>query len=179
MLCTQHPDGLRGSLLEEVAGVGPVGRKRQLGRLWRPRAGPNSWESGAAKGHECLEAPMEGGGGVRGPPFMEEICASLAPIHRPADPKCAHRGDKMEQKHHPRRPGGPLPLSGPRARLARGFLLRQPRCREFKGRSARAALLLHLSRCQASTCQTLPLALGEVIPSLTPHVSAETHFKPH
>lgn len=94
MLCTQHPDGLRGSLLEEVAGVGPVGRKRQLGRLWRPRAGPNSWESGAAKGHECLEAPMEGGGGVRGPPFMEEICASLAPIHRPADPKCAHRGDR-------------------------------------------------------------------------------------
>lgn len=44
--------------------MGPVGRKGQFGRLWRPRAGPNSWESRAAKGHKRLEAPW--GAGVSG-----------------------------------------------------------------------------------------------------------------
>lgn len=84
-------------------------------------------------------------------------------------------------------PPHPWGIDSPRARRAPACrsspsptsVLWQPRSSALKRSFSWTWILLHLSHCQPSKCQTLPLALGEVISSLTPNVTTEIHFKPH
>lgn len=89
-------------------------------------------------------------------------------------------GDPAED---PPIPGGrqsvsPLSTSMPVQPLSHLRVLWQPCSTCIKRKLAWTWILLHLSHCQPSKCQMLPLALGKH--DLLPwNVTAEIHFKPH